>query len=202
MLKFVYFDVGGVIIKDFSGNNKWQEMKHDLGVRSDKDQEFDDFFDGYEKKVNSGLGVETALPIMEKRFGLKFPAGYNFLSDFVDRFEKNESIWPILELAKSKYSVGLLTNMYPGMLDLTYARGIMPKINLDVIVNSCVFSCRKPEKMIYQIAEDKCGFCGSEILFIDNSKSNVDAAEKFGWQVYRYDPTHIVASNKILEELL
>lgn len=33
MIKFVYFDIGGVVVKDFSGNNKWNEMKKFMGVK-------------------------------------------------------------------------------------------------------------------------------------------------------------------------
>ena len=28
-MKFVYFDIGGVMIKDFSGTDKWQKMMAD-----------------------------------------------------------------------------------------------------------------------------------------------------------------------------
>lgn len=31
MIKFIYFDVGGVVIDDFSGNDSWRELKVELG---------------------------------------------------------------------------------------------------------------------------------------------------------------------------
>jgi hypothetical protein len=29
-ISFIYFDVGGVLIQDFSGNNKWNELLSEL----------------------------------------------------------------------------------------------------------------------------------------------------------------------------
>lgn len=28
-VKFVYFDVGGTVIRDFSGTNKWEQKEHE-----------------------------------------------------------------------------------------------------------------------------------------------------------------------------
>ena len=32
-LSFIYFDVGGVVIQDFSGTNKWSQLKRELGIK-------------------------------------------------------------------------------------------------------------------------------------------------------------------------
>lgn len=50
MIKFVYFDIGGVVIEDFSGNKKWEELKQELGVSSDKFAEFDELYNKYVSK--------------------------------------------------------------------------------------------------------------------------------------------------------
>jgi hypothetical protein len=31
-IKFVYFDLGGVTILDFSGTNEWFKLKQELGI--------------------------------------------------------------------------------------------------------------------------------------------------------------------------
>ena len=41
MISFVYFDVGGVAIKDFSGSDKWTELKKEVGVTPENDAEFE-----------------------------------------------------------------------------------------------------------------------------------------------------------------
>jgi FMN phosphatase YigB (HAD superfamily) len=202
MIKFVYFDVGGVVIRDFSGTNKWEELKTGMGIKPDQTESFNEIFDKYEPEVCVGRDVETLVPMLKEKLGLKLPDNYSFLHDFVDRFEKNESIWPVIEVLKGKYKIGLLTNMYPNMLDAIYKAGLMPNITWDVTIDSSIEKVRKPQTEIFQLAQDKSGFKGEEILFIDNGVKHVYAAKQFGWQGFVYDPTNTEKSNKDLEAIL
>ena len=43
-IKFVYFDVGGVLLLDYSGTDKWQQMKLDLGIVGDLDNIFEELW--------------------------------------------------------------------------------------------------------------------------------------------------------------
>lgn len=202
MIKFVYFDVGGVVIKDFSGTNKWEELKTGMGIKPEQAEAFNEIFDKYEPEVCIGRDVETLVPMLKEKLGLELSDDYSFLHDFVDRFEKNESIWPIIEKLKGKYNLGLLTNMYPNMLDAIYKAGLMPNVAWNVVIDSSIEKVRKPQTEIFQLAQDKSGFRGEEILFIDNGAKHVDAAKKFGWQGFVYDPTNTEKSNKDLEAIL
>ncbi len=201
MISFVYFDIGGVVMRDFSGTNKWTEMKKDLGVKKEDNEQFDVFFDFYEKKLNQGMDVDSLIPIMAKKFNLVFPRNYSLLSDFVDRFSPNFDIRSIIEEIKKHYSVGLLTNMYPRMLNMLQNRGLMPAITWKVVVDSSVEKVKKPEKEIYEIAEKRCGAKNHEIFFIDNTLANILAAKNFGWQAFHYDSINIEDSNKRLAEI-
>lgn len=202
IIKFVYFDVGGVVIKDFSGTVKWKELKNDMGIRPDQEQGFDEIFDRYEPEVCVGRDVETLLPLLQVKLGLSFPKDYSFLADFVNRFEKNESIWPVIKKVKKKYKVGLLTNMYPNMLRQIYEANLMPDVKWDVIIDSSTEKMRKPQAEIFQLAQDRAGFKGEEILFVDNGAKHIKAAKRFGWQTYLYNPINILESNRNLESLL
>lgn len=202
MIQFIYFDVGGVVIKDFSGTNKWNELKSSIGVRPEQEKEFDEFFDRAEIELCAGKDTEALVPIMGQQFGLRFPPRYSFLADFVDRFERNESIWPFLKAVKEKYKGGLLTNMYPRMLDMIHSANLMPDIQWDVVIDSSIEKMQKPQIEIFQLAEEKCGFRGKEIFFVENTKRNVDAAQNFGWRTFLYGPRNPVESNQSLEELL
>ena len=111
MISFVYFDLGGVVIRDFSGTNKWGEMKKYLGVSEKIDQEFDELYDKYEdEELNLNRDVDTLIPIFKKKFGIKFPPGFSIFKYLVDHFEKNESIWPVIGKIRLQTRVGLLTN--------------------------------------------------------------------------------------------
>ncbi len=202
-IKFIYFDVGGVVIKDFSGTNKWEELKVELGIPKNKDQEFEDIYDFYQDEINTTREIDSLIPIYKEKFGISLPDGYSFLVDgFVKRFEKNIDIWPVVELAKRKYKIGLLTNMYPKMLVEIREAGLLPNIEFDQIIDSSIEKVQKPYKEIYELAEKRCGFKGDEILFIDNSQKHLDSAKQLGWQTFFYDPSDTKKSSKVLLDLI
>jgi FMN phosphatase YigB (HAD superfamily) len=202
VIKFVYFDIGGVLIRDFSGTDKWEKWKADWGVKPEQDAEFDEFFDRLEEEVDRGRDAETLVPIMEKDFGLKFPPGYSLQEDIGSRFERNESIWPLVRELKTKYPVGLLTNMYPNFLDWMIHKGFMEEIAWDIVVDSSMEGTRKPEKKIFEIASKRAGVEPSEIFFVTNTREHAEAAKRLGWQTFLYDPRDVEKSTRNLREAL
>lgn len=201
-IKFIYFDVGGVVIKDFSKTNKWLELQQELGIPFERSQEFKDFFKQYEPEVCKGREVDTILPMIVSHFNIKIPKNYSFLIDgFVNRYEKNFSIWPIIKKLKNQFKVGLLTNMYPGLLRAIKDKGLLPDVNWNVIVDSTVEKTKKPEIKIYKVAEFKAQCKPHEILFVENGAKNIEAAKNLGWQTFLYDPANPDESNKKLLSL-
>lgn len=201
MISFVYFDLGGVVVLDFSGTDKWVQLKKELGISAEKDREFEAFWDKYEPKVNTGRDVETLLPLIKRRFDSKLPEGYSFLIDgFVNRFEINKSIWPVISKIHKQCGIGLLTNMYPHMFEAVRKRGIMPKIKWDVIIDSSKEGIAKPDLRIFKLAEQRAGFTGREVLFVDNSRTHVDATNAFGWQTFLYNSARPEESSRRLIE--
>jgi len=138
MISFIYFDVGGVVINDCKGNDKWEKMKRDLGIKPEDDKEFDEFYDKYEKDVCLGKDIDTIIPLIEKKFHIVFPVSYSMLADFINRFEKNIYIQPVIDRIKQDCLIGLLTNMYPKMFSMMTKKGIMPEANWDVVIDSSI----------------------------------------------------------------
>ena len=187
MISFIYFDVGGVVINDCKGNDKWEKMKRDLGIKPEDDKEFDEFYDKYEKDVCLGKDIDTIIPLIEKKFNIVFPVSYSMLADFINRFEKNIYIQPVIDMIKQDCRIGLLTNMYPKMFSMMTKKGIMPEANWDVVIDSSIEHIRKPDLAIFELAEKKANTKKDEILFIDNTVANINAAKDFGWQIFLYD---------------
>ncbi len=188
MISFVYFDVGGVVVKDLYGENKWTEMKRDIGINVKNDKEFDQFWNKYEKEVCvAGRDVDTLIPLIEKKFHLSFPVGFSLLADFVSRFEQNKQIWSVIDKIKQDCRVGLLTNMYSRMFSAIVKKKIMPPITWDIIIDSSIEGCRKPDLDIFKLSEQKANVKKANILFVDNKIKNINAAKDFGWQVFFYD---------------
>lgn len=196
MIKFIYFDVGGVVIKDFSGTNKWEDLKRELGIPSDKSQEFEDIYDLYQDEINTNREIDFLLPIYKEKFGIKISNNYSLLIDgFVKRFEKNLDIRPIIKNAKGKFKIGLLTNMYPHMLEEIKKAGLLPDIEFDQIIDSSIEKVQKPYKAIFELAQKRSGFRGNEILFVDNSEKNLIEPNKLGCQTFHYDSSNFSKSN-------
>ena len=164
MIKFVYFDVGETVIKDFSGTNN---NEHDLEICCNK-----------------------------------FPIEFSAVLEIVKKFERNESIWPVIQEVIKYFRIGLLTNMYPGMLLEIKKQELLPDVKWNLVVDSSVEGFAKPGKEIYEIAQKRAGVETNELLFIDNTLANVEAAKSFGWQTFLYDPSNYEQSSKNLLEYI
>ncbi|KKQ77303.1 MAG: Haloacid dehalogenase superfamily enzyme, subfamily IA [Parcubacteria group bacterium GW2011_GWA1_38_7] len=202
MLKFIYFDLGGVVIRDFDGTNNWDLLKKELGIITAKNDKFEKLWKRYDAEINTTRDVNTLIPILNKELDLDIPQEYSLLDGFVSRFTKNKQIWPIIKNARKKYKIGLLTNMYPGMLKTIGDRGILLQDKFDVIVDSSIEKVKKPDSNIYKLSELKCGFKSDEIMFIDNSERNLIEPKKMGWQIFWYDNRNIEKSTKDLKNIL
>ncbi len=200
--KFVYFDVGGVLLLDYSGTNKWVEMKRDLGVTEDLDEKFDQVWKRHRSRICIDCDVDNIVSDFEKEVGIVIPENYSMLADFVNRFEVNEGIWLVAQSVKEKYKTGLLTNQYPRMFNLVKEKKLIPDVDWDVVVDSSVVGYQKPEQAIFELAEKEANHDSSEIFFIDNSPEHLEGAKKRGWKTFLYDPQNVTESNKKLTEIL
>ncbi|MBU3925473.1 HAD hydrolase-like protein [Patescibacteria group bacterium] len=202
-IKFIYLDVGGVVVLDFSKTNNWIEMTKALGVNEFNRKKFDNIFFEFEPKIcvnKKTLG--EFIDAVNNELKLNISKDYSMLDDFVNRFESNISINPILLRLSKNYKLGLLTNMYPGMFDKIRARKILPEVRWDIIIDSSVVGCMKPQDNIYELAEKKVNSNSKNILFIENTITHINAAKKRGWKTLLYDPANISSSNSALEKML
>jgi len=200
---FIYFDVGGVVVLDFSKTNKWNEMLSDLGVKESERRRFDDIFLPEETKFCLGeKSAETFVETMKKEFDTKIPKGYYFLDDFVNRFQPNQTLGKIIVSLKQKYHIGLLTNMYTGMLDRIQKRNLLPKVEWDVIIDSSKIGFVKPSREIFNYATEKAETAPERIFFVENDTKHIEGAKKCGWGTFLYDPANVEESNKDLLSVL
>jgi hypothetical protein len=115
MISFIYFDIGGVAIKDFSGTTKWQDLLADLGIPASKWPTIDQYWDQHiAPRVDLDLDIDTKLNQLETIAGIKLPKGYSLHNDFIARFSPNTSLWSLIDTLIINMPVGLLT-LYPGM---------------------------------------------------------------------------------------
>lgn len=200
----IFFDVGGVVILDFSGTNKWEEMLQSIGVDDENEERFLEVWNKYKPRRCIDFEVDSMIDEFRNHVGLELSEDFSFLDEFVNRFDPNPSIWPVLEYSKQNYKVGLITNMYPRMLDKIFQRsGLMPDISWDCIIDSSVVKLQKPDREIYELAYKKMDTDKDDkVLFIDNSEEHLVVPEKLGWDTFLYDPTNTKSSSEKLFNLI
>lgn len=76
MIHFVYFDVGGVVMQDFSGTDKWSELLDELGIKPDQKKEFNELWDKHKYDIYTGKDVDSLLPIIKQKFNPNISANY------------------------------------------------------------------------------------------------------------------------------
>ncbi len=91
--------------------------------------------------------------------------------------------------------------MYPRMFNVLIKKGSIPHFEWDVIIDSSVVGYQKPDRKIFEIAQELVKAKREEILFVENSIEHVKAAKDFGWQTFLYDSSNPFESSKKLARL-
>jgi FMN phosphatase YigB (HAD superfamily) len=201
-IQFIYFDVGGVAIFDFSKTNKWNEMLDDLGIAGGIRKQFDQLFDEHEEKICMGEDINIFMEEARSKLGIEFPIDYDMIEDFVDRFESNQSLLELLEKLKGNFGLGLLTAQYARMLDMILQKGLLPSDIWDVVIDSSVEKITKPDPKIYSLAEEKAAIPAQNILFVDNKAELLEIPKQRGWQTFEYDPASPEESTEKLKKII
>lgn len=202
MIKFIYFDLGGVLIKDFSTTQKWRELRVLMGTTATNDAKFLEIWMRHRDRICIDYDVDRMISEFKTELGLSFPKNFSFLQGFINGFKKNESIWPILQNSKRTLKIGILTNMYPRMFGRIREKGILPPVRWDIILDSSVIKLKKPDSRLFDLAEKRAQAKGSEVLFIDNQEKHIFAAQQFGWHVFHYNSSDYEKSSKELAAYL
>lgn len=203
-ISFVYFDIGGVLIKDFSCTDKWHKFKLSLGIGEDQIDQFDKLWDKLvEPRVCLDFDVNNLLPTLNTELNANLPNDFSILNEFIIRFEPNNSLWNLVErLQKSGIGIGLLTNMYPRMLAAIQGANLLPSVDWDVIIDSSIETVQKPDPEIFKLSQKKSLVSPEKILFIDNTQKHLDAAKKFGWQTFLFNSCNYSKSSQDLHKLI
>jgi FMN phosphatase YigB (HAD superfamily) len=118
------------------------------------------------------------------------------------------AVEPVLEMhevvawAAEHYKIGLLTNTMSGLVAAMRRGGQIPDLPYDAIIDSSEVGAIKPEGKIYEIAAQRAGCPPEEILLIDDSRSNLMAAAKLGWNVMWFDDARAEESTASVRQAL
>lgn len=202
-LSYVFFDVGGVIISDFSGTNRWNDLLSDMGVTESNYSRFMHIWNSHKDRISLDYDIQNMVEQLRNDIGLSLPDSFCFLDEFVNRFSKNPFInQPLETIRQSNLRAGLITNMYIGMLDKIKKVRLLPDFPFDPIIDSSIAGLQKPDAAIFAYAQSLVNVPPGELLFIDNVEINTKAAAALGWKTFFYDSSNMKTSSRQLDALI
>jgi FMN phosphatase YigB (HAD superfamily) len=179
-VRFVYFDVNGCLVRFF--HQAFTKLAHETGESPDRIEAV--IWHNNDQVCRGTMSVHEFNAILAKQ--LKLPS-IDWQKYYLDAVEPIEQTHELVEWVSRQYYVGLLTNIMPGFVDAMKARRLVPHVFYDAIVDSSQIGAIKPERKIYEVAAERSGVKPEEILLVDDSRTNLMAAEHLGWHVLWFD---------------
>jgi FMN phosphatase YigB (HAD superfamily) len=117
--------------------------------------------------------------------------GISWQKYYLEAVDPIEEMHELVTWAAEHYHVGLLSNIMPGFIDAMIANGSIPNVPYAAIIDSSKTGAIKPEQAIYEAAQHYSNVEPEAVLLVDDSRSNLMAAEKMGWKVMWFDDYRI-----------
>lgn len=179
-IRFVYFDINGCLVRFF--HRAFTQLVEDTGASADV---VEATYWHYNDAVCRGdMTLDEFNQELAAKLGVKQVDWSRYYLDAIDPVEEMQEL---VAWAADRYYVGLLSNIMPGLIDTMRQRKIIPDIPYNQIIDSSQVHAIKPEEAIYRIAQERAGFLPEEILLVDDSRTNLMAAERMGWHVLWFD---------------
>lgn len=179
-VKFVYFDINGCLVRFF--HRAFTELAISTGASPDT---IETTFWHYNDAVCRGeMPLEDFNRVLAEQLHVE---NLNWQDYYMKAVDPIQEMHELVMWAAEHYEVGLLSNIMPGFINHMLETGLLPKANFHNIIDSSVVGAIKPEPRIYEIAQEQSGVAPNEILFVDDSRSNLMAGERMGWRVLWFD---------------
>lgn len=179
-VRFVYFDINGCLVRFY--HRAFTHIAEDSGKQADV---IETAFWHYNDAVCRG---EMSLDEFNRILGEVFELpGFQWPPYYLAAIEPIDEMRELAAWACEHYYVGLLSNIMPGLISTMNERGLLPDVEFTAVIDSSEVGAIKPEPRIYEIAQSKTGVEPEEILLVDDSRSNIMAAERLGWKVMWFD---------------
>ncbi|MCW1908660.1 MAG: HAD-IA family hydrolase [Candidatus Saccharibacteria bacterium] len=179
-ISFVFFDVNGCLLRFF--HSAFTRLAEKSGAPADL---IETTFWHYNDAVCSGkMPLADFNKILGKQLDIP---GLDWKDYYLSAVDPIKEMHDLVTWASKHYHVGLLTNIMPGFVTTLKKQGLIPNIHYDAIIDSSEVGYIKPDREIYEAAQAKAGVSASEILLIDDSRTNIMAAERLGWHVLWFD---------------
>jgi len=179
-ISFLYVDINGCLVHFF--HSAFTRLSQETGISGDV---IESTFWHFNDAVCRG---EISLEEFNSKLASKLNiADISWENYYMDAVEPIHEMHQLITWASQNFKIGLLSNIMPGFIDKMIKNGLLPDIKYEAVIDSSVVGAIKPEVNIYKIAEKQAKVNPSEILFVDDSRTNLMAAENQGWRVLWFD---------------
>ena len=138
-------------------------------------------YEAYQRKYNALLGADCD----------------DTTWDLPSRLTPIEPVHALIQALNAQgVPVSLLTNAGTGALRQTILGGAVPLVDYVAVTESCKYGFAKPDPTFFAIAHGIVSGRLSglkkpdQVLFVDDQKKNVQAAQDLGWRAVLFDPTN------------
>lgn len=179
-IRFVYFDVNGCLVQYFHRAFTRMAAEHNTPVDT-----VEATFWHYNDAVCRG---EITLEEFNSHLAeaLNIPEA-DWMQYYMQEVDPIPEMHELVTWAAEHYHVGLLTNIMPGFVNEMLDRNLIPNVDYAAIIDSSQVGAIKPEEAIYYEAEARSNCQPNELFLVDDSRTNIMAAQKHGWRVLWFD---------------
>ncbi|MEW8994293.1 HAD family hydrolase [Clostridium sp.] len=119
-----------------------------------------------------------------------------------EKFLFFDDVEPELQRLKKKYILGVVSDTWPSLERVFINKNLRKYFS--TFVMSSIYGSYKAEKILFEIAIEEIGVKPEEVIFIDDSESNLVAAEEFGMipvLIDRYNSEEIKSKYHVIKSL-
>lgn len=179
-IRFVYFDINGCLVRFF--HRAFTKLAKDTGAPADVIETA--FWHYNDAACRGEMTVAEFNRALAKKLGVDTLDWQEYYLAAIDPIPEMHKL---LKWAGEHYHIGLLSNIMPGFIKVMKEKQLIPDVHYSAVIDSSETGSIKPEAEIYQIAQQKAECLPSEILLVDDSRTNLMAAEHMGWHVLWFD---------------
>lgn len=197
MIKQIYFDFGAVLV---NYERALQTMCRDFSLDFD---EFMKFFQPFDDDLI--LGKIRTVELWQKcidKYNLKDADKYDILRSWVSDYDIIKPLNKLIYTLEPRIDMGIISNVGSGLWEAAVKYKMVPDIKYKFVFLSYQHGIIKPEKKVYEMAQKAAGVKATEILFVDDNKDNIIAANEFGWQTVRFDRFHADEGVEKIKEII
>jgi glucose-1-phosphatase len=179
-VSFIYIDLNGVLVRFF--HRAFSQIAEEAAIGADIVETL--FWRHNDAACRGELSLHDFNNIFAGELGMP---EFDWKKYYMASVDPMPHVDELVKWISEHYRIGILTNSMPGFIKELRELGRIPDIQYDTIVDSSEVQSVKPEPQIYEAAQAKAGVEPSEILLIDDGRTNLMAADRLGWHVLWFD---------------